>query len=161
VSNLPENQMAVGTGFAQLLRGLGMSFLPCKHHITHSSTWGAGQVGGLAAASAIFQSRLDSELRRYIHGSDAEDVSPTGWQYTPFMWLNALTDRKKHPAFCPSCARSPARSTTYSERCVCSELEICVYASSMCFGACISSSNGRTFCLFFIPPSLESTCVPR
>ncbi|KAF9481317.1 vacuolar amino acid permease [Pholiota conissans] len=43
VSHLPESQMAVGTGFAQLLRGLG-------------------QVGGLAAASAVFQSRLDTEL---------------------------------------------------------------------------------------------------
>ncbi|KAF8179661.1 vacuolar amino acid permease [Pholiota molesta] len=43
VSHLPESQMAVGTGFAQLLRGLG-------------------QVGGLAAAAAVFQSRLDTEL---------------------------------------------------------------------------------------------------
>lgn len=36
-----------------------------------------GQVGGLAAASAIFQSRLDSELRRSIHGPDAESVCLT------------------------------------------------------------------------------------
>uniref|UniRef100_A0A8H7XZF8 Major facilitator superfamily (MFS) profile domain-containing protein n=1 Tax=Psilocybe cubensis TaxID=181762 RepID=A0A8H7XZF8_PSICU len=43
VSNLPDSQMAVGTGFVQLLRGLG-------------------QVGGLAAASAVFQSRLSIEL---------------------------------------------------------------------------------------------------
>ncbi|PPQ88137.1 hypothetical protein CVT25_004893 [Psilocybe cyanescens] len=43
VSHLPDSQMAVGTGFAQLLRGLG-------------------QVGGLASASAVFQSRLNTEL---------------------------------------------------------------------------------------------------
>ncbi|KAF9463425.1 vacuolar amino acid permease [Collybia nuda] len=55
VANLPENQMATGTGFAQLLRGLG-------------------QVGGLAVASAIFQSRLDTELRAHIHSPDAEKI---------------------------------------------------------------------------------------
>jgi len=47
VSHLPESQMAVGTGFAQLLRGLG-------------------QVGGLASASAVFQSRLDTELHERL-----------------------------------------------------------------------------------------------
>ncbi|KAF8801910.1 MFS general substrate transporter [Phlegmacium glaucopus] len=47
VSHLPESQMAVGTGFAQLLRGLG-------------------QVGGLASASAVFQSRLDMELHERL-----------------------------------------------------------------------------------------------
>ncbi|KAG6852103.1 hypothetical protein C0991_003115, partial [Blastosporella zonata] len=55
VASLPPNQMAVGTGFVQLLRGLG-------------------QVGGLAAASAIFQSRLDSELRARIHTPGAEET---------------------------------------------------------------------------------------
>ncbi|TFK65321.1 vacuolar amino acid permease [Pluteus cervinus] len=55
VSNLPESQLAVGTGFAQLLRGLG-------------------QVGGLALASAVFQSRLDSELRHRIHGPQADEL---------------------------------------------------------------------------------------
>ncbi|KAF8061802.1 vacuolar amino acid permease [Lyophyllum atratum] len=55
VANLPADQMAIGTGFTQLLRGLG-------------------QVGGLAAASALFQSRLDSELRAYIHTPDAETI---------------------------------------------------------------------------------------
>ncbi|KAF7295886.1 Vacuolar amino acid permease [Mycena chlorophos] len=42
---LPENQMAVGTGFGQLFRGLG-------------------QVAGIAVSSAIFQSRLDLELHK-------------------------------------------------------------------------------------------------
>ncbi|KAJ6630345.1 vacuolar amino acid permease [Mycena sp. CBHHK59/15] len=55
VANLPEAHMAVGTGFAQLLRGLG-------------------QVGGLAVASAVFQSRLDKELRNRIHTPDAEEL---------------------------------------------------------------------------------------
>ncbi|KAF8959682.1 vacuolar amino acid permease [Flammula alnicola] len=53
VSHLPESQMAVGTGFAQLLRGLG-------------------QVGGLAAASAVFQSRLNTELHARLPSESEE-----------------------------------------------------------------------------------------
>ncbi|KAG6827313.1 hypothetical protein H0H92_012361 [Tricholoma furcatifolium] len=53
--NLPESQMAVGTGFGQLFRGIG-------------------QVGGVAVSSAIFQSKLDTELRRRITGPDAEEI---------------------------------------------------------------------------------------
>lgn len=49
--------MAVGTGFAQLLRGLG-------------------QVGGLAAASAVFQSRLNIELHARFP-PDSEEASLT------------------------------------------------------------------------------------
>ncbi|KJA19134.1 hypothetical protein HYPSUDRAFT_56817 [Hypholoma sublateritium FD-334 SS-4] len=55
VSHLPESQLAVGTGFAQLLRGLG-------------------QVAGLATASAVFQSRLDTELHARFP-SEAEEAS--------------------------------------------------------------------------------------
>ena len=47
--------MAVGTGFGQLFRGIG-------------------QVGGVAVSSAIFQSKLDTELRKRIHTPDAEEV---------------------------------------------------------------------------------------
>ncbi|KAF8061811.1 vacuolar amino acid permease [Lyophyllum atratum] len=53
--HLPDSQMAVGTGFGQLFRGIG-------------------QVGGVAISSAIFQSQLDTELRRRIHGPDAEEL---------------------------------------------------------------------------------------
>ncbi|KAJ6509153.1 vacuolar amino acid permease [Mycena vitilis] len=55
LANLPESHMAVATGFGQLFRGIG-------------------QVGGVAISSAIFQSRLDSELRKRIHTSDAEEL---------------------------------------------------------------------------------------
>ncbi|KAG6861792.1 hypothetical protein C0995_012296 [Termitomyces sp. Mi166 len=55
VASLPPSQLAIGTGFAQLVRGLG-------------------QVGGLAIASAIFQSRLNTELRARIHVPDAEET---------------------------------------------------------------------------------------
>ncbi|KAG6868424.1 hypothetical protein C0993_003101 [Termitomyces sp. T159_Od127] len=55
VASLPPSQLAIGTGFAQLVRGLG-------------------QVGGLAAASAVFQSRLDTELRARIHAPNAEET---------------------------------------------------------------------------------------
>lgn len=47
--------MAIGTGFGQLFRGVG-------------------QVGGVAISSAIFQSSLETELRKRIHTPDAEDV---------------------------------------------------------------------------------------
>lgn len=53
--HIPENQMAVGTGFSQLFRGVG-------------------QVGGVAISSAIFQSNLETQLRRQIHTPDSEDL---------------------------------------------------------------------------------------
>ncbi|PPQ99167.1 hypothetical protein CVT24_009258 [Panaeolus cyanescens] len=53
--HLPEDCMAVGTGFRQLFRGVG-------------------QVGGVAVSSAIFQSRLEKELRARIHTPDADDL---------------------------------------------------------------------------------------
>ncbi|KAG6909881.1 hypothetical protein DXG01_014690 [Tephrocybe rancida] len=53
--HLPESQMAVGTGFGQLFRGIG-------------------QVGGVAVSAAIFQSKLDTELRRRITGPDANEM---------------------------------------------------------------------------------------
>ncbi|KAF9032937.1 major facilitator superfamily domain-containing protein [Panaeolus papilionaceus] len=53
--HLPEDCMAVGTGFGQLFRGVG-------------------QVGGVAVSSAIFQSRLEKELRARIHTPDADDL---------------------------------------------------------------------------------------
>ncbi|KAJ6567026.1 MFS general substrate transporter [Mycena capillaripes] len=55
LAHLPESHMAVGTGFGQLFRGIG-------------------QVGGVAISSAIFQSRLDTELRKRIHTPDAEEL---------------------------------------------------------------------------------------
>ncbi|KAJ7142080.1 vacuolar amino acid permease [Mycena crocata] len=55
LANIPESHMAVGTGFGQLFRGIG-------------------QVGGVAISSAIFQSRLDTELRKRIHTPDAEEL---------------------------------------------------------------------------------------
>ncbi|ETW85103.1 major facilitator superfamily, partial [Heterobasidion irregulare TC 32-1] len=55
LAHLPQSAMAVGTGFGQLFRGLG-------------------QVCGVGVSSAIFQSRLDAELRRRIHGPDADEI---------------------------------------------------------------------------------------
>ncbi|EIN07892.1 vacuolar amino acid permease [Punctularia strigosozonata HHB-11173 SS5] len=55
LAHLPENAVAVGTGFGTLFRGIG-------------------QVGGVAISSALFQSRLDKELRRRIHGPDAHRI---------------------------------------------------------------------------------------
>ncbi|KIK93560.1 hypothetical protein PAXRUDRAFT_144798 [Paxillus rubicundulus Ve08.2h10] len=56
LAHLPENSMAVGTGFGQLFRGLG-------------------QVSGVAISSALFQSKLSSELHRRIQTPDAEEAS--------------------------------------------------------------------------------------
>ncbi|KAF8957761.1 major facilitator superfamily domain-containing protein [Flammula alnicola] len=53
--HIPEDYMAVGTGFGQLFRGVG-------------------QVGGVAISSAIFQSDLEYNLRQRIHTPDAEDL---------------------------------------------------------------------------------------
>ncbi|KAF9239086.1 major facilitator superfamily domain-containing protein [Melanogaster broomeanus] len=55
LAHLPENLMAVGTGFGQLFRGLG-------------------QVSGVAVSSAVFQSKLDLELRKRIQTPDADEM---------------------------------------------------------------------------------------
>ncbi|KAH7924071.1 MFS general substrate transporter [Leucogyrophana mollusca] len=55
LAHIPESAMAVGTGFGQVFRGIG-------------------QVGGVAISSALFQSKLDTELHRRIHTPDAEEV---------------------------------------------------------------------------------------
>ncbi|KAL1746466.1 major facilitator superfamily domain-containing protein [Schizophyllum fasciatum] len=51
LAHLDEAHMAVGTGFGQLFRGIG-------------------QVGGVAISSALFQTKLDIELRRRILDDD-------------------------------------------------------------------------------------------
>ncbi|KAH7890146.1 major facilitator superfamily domain-containing protein [Phlebopus sp. FC_14] len=55
LAHLPENLMAVGTGFGQLFRGMG-------------------QVSGVAVSSALFQSQLDVELRKRIQTPDADEI---------------------------------------------------------------------------------------
>ncbi|KAJ8595827.1 MFS general substrate transporter [Rhizopogon salebrosus TDB-379] len=55
LAHLPESWMAVGTGFGQVFRGMG-------------------QVGGVAISSALFQYKLDSELRSRIRGDDAAEI---------------------------------------------------------------------------------------
>ncbi|KAH9173079.1 MFS general substrate transporter [Lactarius sanguifluus] len=55
LAHLPRSQMAVGTGFVQLFRGLG-------------------QVSGVGVASALFQYTLSAELRKRIHGPGADQL---------------------------------------------------------------------------------------
>lgn len=73
--------MAVGTGFGQLFRGVGksevsdISFFALRAILWHHYDRCSGQVGGVGIASAIFQSKLDSELRRRITDRpDADEV---------------------------------------------------------------------------------------
>lgn len=55
LAHIPQSAVAVGTGFRE--------------------TFGSvGQVGGVAISSAVFQSVLDSELRKRIHGPDAKET---------------------------------------------------------------------------------------
>ncbi|KAF8264661.1 major facilitator superfamily domain-containing protein [Lactarius quietus] len=55
LAHLPRSQIAVGTGFVQLFRGMG-------------------QVSGVGVASALFQYTLSVELRKRIHGVGANDL---------------------------------------------------------------------------------------
>ncbi|KAL4254412.1 MFS transporter superfamily protein [Abortiporus biennis] len=55
LAHLPQDAIAVGTGFNVLFRGIG-------------------QVGGVAVSSALFQSLLDSELHKRIQREDAEAI---------------------------------------------------------------------------------------
>lgn len=66
--------MAVGTGFGQLFRGIGMLLLLSLSY-TLSLCLLEGQVGGVAISSAIFQYKLDNALReRLWMDPDAEQV---------------------------------------------------------------------------------------
>ncbi|KAI0728869.1 MFS general substrate transporter [Fomitopsis betulina] len=53
LAHLPESQIAIGTGFGQVFRGL---------------------VGGVAISAAVFQSILNTELHKRIHTPDTEKV---------------------------------------------------------------------------------------
>lgn len=55
LAHLPQSQMAVGTGFGQLFRGIG-------------------QVGGVAISAALFQSVLNDELHKRISGNNSEET---------------------------------------------------------------------------------------
>ncbi|THG97633.1 hypothetical protein EW026_g4407 [Hermanssonia centrifuga] len=55
LAHLPNSAIAIGTGFGQLFRGIG-------------------QVGGVAISAALFQSILNTQLHKRIHGQDAEEV---------------------------------------------------------------------------------------
>ncbi|KZT74098.1 MFS general substrate transporter [Daedalea quercina L-15889] len=55
LAHLPESQIAVGTGFGQVFRGIG-------------------QVGGVAISAAVFQTNLNTELHKRIHTTDAEKI---------------------------------------------------------------------------------------
>ncbi|KAE9392963.1 vacuolar amino acid permease [Gymnopus androsaceus JB14] len=55
LAHIQENHMAVATGFSRLFGSLG-------------------QVTGVAVSSALFQTVLERELRKRIHGSDAEGM---------------------------------------------------------------------------------------
>ncbi|KAK7438628.1 hypothetical protein VKT23_017961 [Stygiomarasmius scandens] len=54
LAHIPENQMAVATGFARLFGSIG-------------------QVAGVAVSSALFQYILDMELRKRFHGNNSEE----------------------------------------------------------------------------------------
>jgi len=55
LAHIPKSTIAIGTGFSQLFKSIG-------------------QVGGVAISSAIFQSGLDRELRKRIHGPGAHEM---------------------------------------------------------------------------------------
>ncbi|KAF9780435.1 vacuolar amino acid permease [Thelephora terrestris] len=55
LAHIPKSTIAIGTGFSQLFKSFG-------------------QVGGVAISSAIFQSVLDRELRKRIHGPGSPDI---------------------------------------------------------------------------------------
>lgn len=64
--------MAVGTGFGQLFRGVG-------------------QVGGVAISSAVFQSMLETELKKRITGPGSEAVSAQVFLFTPLAYIHLFS----------------------------------------------------------------------
>lgn len=101
--------MAVGTGFSQLLRGLG-------------------QVGGLAISSALFQSVLKRELSERIRGDEAQEVSGITFPALPLLKnrntnvdTNACcsSDNLQNPTRVLNDPRPPSSAPTSSQRRVC------------------------------------------
>lgn len=74
LAHLPQSVMAVGTGFAQLFRGIGTLYILSLLN-TSIECDVSGQVGGVAVSSALFQTVLNQELRKRIEGDDAEQAS--------------------------------------------------------------------------------------
>lgn len=121
-SSLLASQVAVGTGFTQLFRGIGMSTRITCYSNLGKLTPLKGQLSGVGGASAVFQSLLNRELRNRITGPDAEEV------YTcfPFRVLRELfflngdelqtTDCSANSTFSQIGSHSSARPPTYSSR---------------------------------------------
>lgn len=114
VASLSRDQVAIGTGFSQLLRGVGRN-----HHSPSVNLFirffSIGQVGGLAAASALFQSRLDTELRARIHSPDADEVSiphEAKTYSTDEFFSLVYPDHKKDSAFRTPRWQPPSSITT-------------------------------------------------
>ena len=83
-----ESQIAMGTGFSRLFRGLGGQQLSCiswRRYLDETRL--LGQVGGVAFSSAIFQWNLDVELHARINGPDAEEVCIESWRKLGIQWL--------------------------------------------------------------------------
>ena len=97
VSHLPESQMPVGTGFAQLLRGLGKWF--SRKKILDPERFDlSGQVGGLAAASAVFQARLNSELHvRLPSGSEEVSGDFNSNSYLTIWYVRSSSKKSEAP----------------------------------------------------------------
>ncbi|TRM56999.1 major facilitator superfamily domain-containing protein [Schizophyllum amplum] len=79
LAHIDEKDMAIGTGFGQLWRGVG-------------------QVGGVAVSSAIFQSRLNVELRRRIF-EDEELISRIRLSASYLFHLDNDTQRLARDAY--------------------------------------------------------------
>lgn len=99
-----EDQMAIGTGFGQLFRGVGTCYHKIRMRFIHSHSlfYFKGQVGGVAISSAIFQANLQYNLSQRIHGPDAAEVSTVLSSkkiadFTPFLSILFPPDHPQNP----------------------------------------------------------------
>ena len=126
--------MAVGTGFGQVFRGLGNSSLLPLLSTTSDAPMYTGQVCGVAVSSALFQSRLDSELRARIQTPDAEEVSshmryPLSAVLTNCHAIGA--DNQPDSPFDDACRAASSRFTTRREGLVRRLSPGCVFPSGV------------------------------
>lgn len=133
--------MAVGTGFGQVFRGIGMNIFtdrglrltryPKNTFISFHSI--SGQVGGVGIASALFQSILGSELKKRIRGPDAAEVRQSHLklraqnQLQPISCFCWITANQKYPPLRTAHSEPPARRPEGSEGSVRDQSECCVH----------------------------------
>jgi hypothetical protein len=146
--------MAVGTGFGQLFRGIGL-YRFSKFSFIYSP-FREGQVGGVAISSAIFQSKLDGELFKRIRTPDAEEVSTFLCSTLPKTNSTLFPADQKDQTIGTPRRKFTARSPTDCQRLICRQ-----FKGSICF-CCLFYAPRISYsvaCMFVVHILIRDPCL--